>query len=586
MSNRRIGVIPTATRPLVAAIAFAAAGSGTFAAADVLRVPGDFATIQGAIDAALDGDVVLVSPGEYAEAIDFRGKRIVVRGVEGPQATVINAQGTGRPAARFASGEGPETILEGFALSGGTGIPDIWGSVNGAGVYIDDSSPLLRNLIIRDNEATQGAGAYLVASEARIEESTFVGNAAFIGAGAYVLAGAPTFTSVTFEDNTARNAGGGIALQNTFARVENFILTGNRGGDFGGGAYVTGGRPVLENGLLADNTDTFAGGGIYTNNARVQLLNCRIVGNDADAGGGIYIAGLSDDAVIANTIITGNTNTIWGGAAVFNGSSPLFVNNTVTANLTGIYTGFNSFPRIINSIIWRNDSQFPGFDLYGNGIPILEYSILDGDYRFAGEGVIDADPEFVDPIGPDGVRGTEDDDLRLRPGSPAIDRGNNTAVPADLQFDLDGNPRFRDDPLTRNLGVGVGPIIDFGPFEFQAGSTDELRLEVDNIVPGRFATFVVSGGTPGARVIIAWGLEPGSTVYSGPGWCVDFGFDLVTPTLRGQLVAAGRFDRTGSFVGATLVPLEASGRSLLFQAAESGVCPEPKMSNLVDIRVP
>lgn len=57
--------------------------------ARTLLVPGDFADIQAAIDAAADGDVVLVGPGRYAGPIEVRDKQVAVRSAAGPAATVL-----------------------------------------------------------------------------------------------------------------------------------------------------------------------------------------------------------------------------------------------------------------------------------------------------------------------------------------------------------------------------------------------------------------------------------------------------------------------------------------------------------------
>ena len=74
-----------------------------------------------------------------------------------------------------------------------------------------------------------------------------------------------------------------------------------------------------------------------------------------------------------------------------------------------------------------------------------------------GTGNIDADPLFVDP----GAGG-----FQLASGSPCIDAGDNGAVPPDVTVDLDGRPRFADDPDTPDTGAGRPPIVDMGAYEF------------------------------------------------------------------------------------------------------------------------
>jgi hypothetical protein len=89
-----------------------------------------------------------------------------------------------------------------------------------------------------------------------------------------------------------------------------------------------------------------------------------------------------------------------------------------------------------------------------------------------GGGNIDADPLFVrDPDPGDGDWTTPDDndygDLRLQPGSPAIDAGDNAAVPAGITTDLAGLPRFVDIPTVPDTGSGTPPIVDMGAYEAQ-----------------------------------------------------------------------------------------------------------------------
>ena len=100
------------TIPAVAAISFCLISGTTPAVADILHVPGDYPTIQEAIDAAMDGDEVEVHPGTYNETINFLGKAISVYSTDGPDVTIIDAQQTGT-VVTCDSAEGSDSVLEG-----------------------------------------------------------------------------------------------------------------------------------------------------------------------------------------------------------------------------------------------------------------------------------------------------------------------------------------------------------------------------------------------------------------------------------------------------------------------------------------
>ncbi|GIV82964.1 MAG: hypothetical protein KatS3mg051_2318 [Anaerolineae bacterium] len=73
----------------------------------------------------------------------------------------------------------------------------------------------------------------------------------------------------------------------------------------------------------------------------------------------------------------------------------------------------------------------------------------------------------MDADGADNTAGTLDDNLRLQLTSPAIDAGNNVAVPITVTTDLDGNERFEDIPTVPDTGSGTPPIVDMGAYEGQ-----------------------------------------------------------------------------------------------------------------------
>ena len=120
-----------------AAASLVSIGLPGVSAAATLNVPEDFATIQACIDAAVSGvDECAVASGTYHETINFLGKAITVRSSGGADVTTIDATGLGGSVVTCASGEGPNTVLDGFTITGGTGT-DVYddGYTLGGGMY-------------------------------------------------------------------------------------------------------------------------------------------------------------------------------------------------------------------------------------------------------------------------------------------------------------------------------------------------------------------------------------------------------------------------------------------------------------------
>ena len=114
---------------------------------------------------------------------------------------------------------------------------------------------------------------------------------------------------------------------------------------------------------------------------------------------------------------------------------------------------------ISNSILWSS------LLADGPGETTVAYSDVQGGWP--GIGNIDADPMFVDP---------SNGDYRLAPGSPCIDAGDNTAVPAGILTDLDGNRRFVIG--TTMFQSTAEPRVDMGAYEYQPVSRVEVLLRV------------------------------------------------------------------------------------------------------------
>jgi len=109
-----------------------------------------------------------------------------------------------------------------------------------------------------------------------------------------------------------------------------------------------------------------------------------------------------------------------------------------------------------------------------------------------------------------------------------------------------------------------------------------LVLNIGQLVGGQVATFTIVSGTPGAKAIIVYGFREGVSELSNVGgYCATFGIRGVRP---GRIVGGVNraFDDAGTIEFDLKIPIDAAGRSLLFQAAEQGTCPDECMSNIVE----
>ena len=157
----------------------------------------------------------------------------------------------------------------------------------------------------------------------------------------------------------------------------------------------------------------------------------------------------------------------------FNNSDPNITNCTFSNNSAfdgaGIHNfDTNSSPTITNCLLWGNAVTNGHPSIGGNGTPTVTYS--DVEAGFEGTGNIELDPLFVDP---------DNDDYRIAATSPCIDAADNTAVPKGIETDLGGNPRFVDDPDTKDTGVGTPPIVDMGAYEFQMDEIPPCPWDLD-----------------------------------------------------------------------------------------------------------
>jgi parallel beta-helix repeat protein len=176
--------------------------------------PGDgsyknpYCSIQTAIDNAVDTDEIIVAPGTYLEMIDFLGKAVALRSSGGPEVTIIDGTGNFH-VVRCVSQEGPDTVLEGFTITGGNAEDWDWPDNNGGGIILDSSSPTVTNCTISGNSASySGGGMCNYNSSPTVTDCTFSGNVTVEsygsgGGGMSNFLSSPAVANCTFVSNEA-----------------------------------------------------------------------------------------------------------------------------------------------------------------------------------------------------------------------------------------------------------------------------------------------------------------------------------------------------------------------------------------------
>jgi hypothetical protein len=256
----------------------------TFSA--TIKVPVDYPTIQEGIDAAADGDTVLVAAGTYVENIDFKGKAITVTSESGPDVTIIDGNQAGSVITIIGSGSG--TVVDGFTITNGSGTVEGTFYAYGGGIYCIGPSATIMNNVITGNTAT-GPNA------------SGSGGGIFCGIHSSPMILGNVISNNTVEKGFLPSNGGGICCSSK-AIIANNIITDNKAPDAGGGIY---GVPNLYNNVIAGN-EASVGGGIFHSEDSGFIENNTIVKNKADKGGGVFSSVFVDMTCILNSILWDN----------------------------------------------------------------------------------------------------------------------------------------------------------------------------------------------------------------------------------------------------------------------------------------
>jgi hypothetical protein len=244
--------------------------------AATLSVPAQYATIQGAIDAAQAGDIVVVSPGTYGECINFVGKAITVRSTEPSDpavvaATVIDGGGYSS-VVKFVSHETGASMLYGLTITHGAGEGELFQSMGG-GILITSASPTIRGNLITSNSATFGAGIATQYGAPNITGNTISNNN---GHGIACVSGAPAMTGNLIIGNSGFGfIVDGQVMPDTVATIRNCTIAGNGQG----GVRIVKYRVTLLNSIIAASTGVNASNVYASSGSAVEISYCNVWGN-------------------------------------------------------------------------------------------------------------------------------------------------------------------------------------------------------------------------------------------------------------------------------------------------------------------
>jgi hypothetical protein len=431
------------------------------------------------------------------------------------------------------TGLGASAVLDGFQIVAGNAnfysfYDPSSDAYRGGGMYNNSSSPTLSNLVFTGNYADSGGGMYNNSSSPAISNVVFIGNSASAGGGMFnTFTSAPALSNVTFMSNSA-SYGGGVDNNSSSPALSNVTFSGNSASSDGGGMYNGYSSPTLSNVTFGNNRASDIGGGMYNTYSSPALSNVTFNGNSAsNQGGGMY--NLNSAPALTNLTFISNSASV-GGGVDNDHSAPALTNVTFFANSASYGGGVDnqsSAPTLTNCILWRD----AGGEIYNSstGGATVRYSDVQGGY--SGTGNISLDPR----LGPFGNNGGPTQTIPLEPGSPAIDAGDNSLVPAGLTTDQRGFARVS------------GAAVDLGAYEVQLPAMSPAALPDGTYGTAYSQTLTATEGPGGAggpyTIAVTAGalpaglsLTPGGALTGTPSAAGEFSFTVT---------ASDRFGYTG-----------------------------------------
>jgi len=395
--------------------------------AQVINVPGDYSTIQAAINVAADGDTVLVADDTYTENINFRGKAITVAShfLIDPDTnhiynTIIDGSSPvhedSAAVVMFLNGEDTTSILYGFTLTGGSGLHSSFpnGKVGG-GISCDESgAKIMYNRIIGnellDNPFSLGGGIYstsmatepwIVIGHNYIADNVASSNTVSAGGGLCISSSARVFNNiitrnaVSCSGNEKSAEGGGVACESMgeldvlhFSENEITHNTGSAHYVYGVGMCIYNAHTTIRNNDISENTAT--GNRSYGSGIRFMFITGDVLienntfnynrhESDTVALAVLNLRGfLNDDAdvrVLNNSFNYNDASAVYGWAPAINVANSIDRKVVVDGNFVSGHTGeraggiylYNAYNvHLTNNVFMNNNVSWLGGAIYVN----------------------------------------------------------------------------------------------------------------------------------------------------------------------------------------------------------------------------
>jgi Ca2+-binding RTX toxin-like protein len=346
--------------------------------------------------------------------------------------------------------------------------------------------------------------------------------------------------STTVSNNSAENGGGIYNAGDAYLRHGSTVSNNSVSGTVpdGGGISNHGTLTVIDSTISNNNGATF-GGGIY-NTQSLTLINTTVSGNTANTGGGINNKYSNASAALVNTTVSGNSGSLGGAAGVSNDSGIInLLNSTVTNNtFSGIQGYAGGVSNSGGTVNLKNTIVAGNFSVDNR---IYSYPDLSGTFNgnnnnligslTGAKGTVGTGTDIVNPnpgLGPLQNNGGLTLTHALLAGSPAINAGNNSLIPADTQdLDGDGNTTEPTPYDQRGLTRVVGGTIDIGAFEVQAATLPSLSIQDVTVTEGntgtKNATFTVTLSAASTSVVTVNYATANGTATAGSDYTATTG---------------------------------------------------------------